>query len=58
MNVPVFHDDQHGTAIIILAGLMNACQVIKKDLKQTKIVINGAGAAGGSVAELLNKYGV
>jgi len=50
MNVPVFHDDQHGTAIIILAGLMNACQVIKKDLKQTKIVINGAGAAGGSVA--------
>lgn len=54
----VFHDDQHGTAIIILAGLMNATQVVKKDLRKCRIVVNGAGAAGISLVRLLGKYGV
>ena len=54
----VFHDDQHGTAIIILAGLMNATQVVKKDLRKCRIVVNGAGAAGISLVRLLVKYGV
>ena len=45
MNIPVFHDDQHGTAIISGAGLLNACEIVKKDLSKVKIVCNGAGAA-------------
>jgi malate dehydrogenase (oxaloacetate-decarboxylating) len=49
-----FHDDQHGTAIVTLAGLFNACKLLKKDIRDTKIVINGAGAAGTSIANLLN----
>ena len=49
-----FHDDQHGTAIVVLAGLFNACRIYKKDIGETKIVINGAGAAGISIANLLN----
>lgn len=49
-----FHDDQHGTAIVALAGLINACRLYGKDIKDTKIVINGAGAAGTSIANLLN----
>lgn len=58
MKVPVFHDDQHGTAIIILAGLINSCKVLGKDIKKAKVVINGAGAAGISLAKLLARYGV
>lgn len=58
MNVPVFHDDQHGTAIIILAGLINAAKVLGKDLKKAKVVINGAGAAGISFARLAAKFGM
>ncbi len=49
-----FHDDQHGTAIVALAGLFNACKLLKKDIRDTRIVINGAGAAGTSIANLLN----
>ncbi len=49
-----FHDDQHGTAIVVLAGLFNACKLLKKDIRETRIVINGAGAAGTSIANLLN----
>ena len=46
MDIPVFHDDQHGTAIIVSAGLINACFLRKKDLSKVKVVFNGAGAAG------------
>lgn len=57
MNIPVFHDDQHGTAIIVLAGLINALKVVKKDIQKIKIVISGTGAAGTAVSKLLIKYG-
>lgn len=53
LGIPVFHDDQHGTAIVVLAALLNACKVLKKDLSDLKIVINGAGAAGVAIANLL-----
>lgn len=53
IGIPVFHDDQHGTAIVVLAGLINACKVAKKELKDVKVVINGAGAAGIAIAKLL-----
>lgn len=53
VNIPVFHDDQHGTAIVILAGLINALKVVKKDFSTAKIVIAGAGAAGIATARLL-----
>lgn len=46
MNIPVFHDDQHGTAIVCLAGLINAMEITGKNIKDIKIVVNGAGAAG------------
>lgn len=58
VDIPVFHDDQHGTALVVLAGLINACRVAKHDLKQAAIVINGAGAAGQAIAKLLLLYGV
>lgn len=53
LDIPVFHDDQHGTAIVVLAALFNALKVVKKEYKAVKIVINGAGAAGISIAKLL-----
>ena len=53
IGIPVFHDDQHGTAIVILAGLINACKVVGKKLEDLKIVISGAGAAGTAVTKLL-----
>lgn len=53
IGIPVFHDDQHGTAIVVLAGLINACKVAKKQLKDVTVVINGAGAAGIAIARLL-----
>ena len=53
MNIPVMHDDQHGTAIVVLAGLINAAKVVKKDLKALTVVISGAGAAGAATAKLL-----
>lgn len=58
LDIPVFHDDQHGTAIVVLAALINASKLAGKKIKQLKIVISGAGAAGLSVAKLLYKYGV
>jgi malate dehydrogenase (oxaloacetate-decarboxylating) len=53
LGIPVFHDDQHGTAVVVLAGIINACKLLKKELKDLKIVINGAGAAGIAIAKLL-----
>ncbi len=56
LDIPVFHDDQHGTAVVVLAGLINAMQVTGKELSKCKIVIVGAGAAGTAIAKLLNLY--
>jgi malate dehydrogenase (oxaloacetate-decarboxylating) len=58
LDIPVMHDDQHGTAIVVLAGLINAAKVVKKDMKKLRIVISGAGAAGTAVAKLLIAAGV
>lgn len=58
LNIPVFHDDQHGTAIVVSAALINALKLVKKSLQQIKIVINGAGAAGISIARFLLELGV
>ncbi len=58
LDIPVMHDDQHGTAIVVLAGLINAAKVVKKDLKKLRVVISGAGAAGAAIAKLLFAYGV
>ena len=58
MDVPVFHDDQHGTAIVAAAGLINACHLTGRDLRQTKLVVNGAGAAGIACVELLKAMGM
>ncbi|QDI93058.1 NAD-dependent malic enzyme [Salicibibacter halophilus] len=57
-NIPIFHDDQHGTAIVTVAGLINALKVAGKDLSEAKIVMNGAGAAGIAVIKLLMNMGV
>lgn len=57
LDIPIFHDDQHGTAIVSLAALFNALKVVKKSLDQVRIVINGAGAAGVAIARLLRKAG-
>ena len=58
LEIPVFHDDQHGTAIVVLAGLINAAKYSSKDLSELEIVINGAGAAGLAIANLLLEVGV
>jgi len=58
LSIPVFHDDQDGTAIVVLAALINACKVTGKAMKKLKIVINGAGAAGIAVARLLLAMGI
>ncbi|KKP83309.1 MAG: Malic protein NAD-binding protein [Candidatus Moranbacteria bacterium GW2011_GWF1_35_5] len=57
LDIPVFHDDQHGTAIVVLAGLINSLKVVNKKIKKIKIVISGAGAAGVAIAKLLIAYG-
>lgn len=57
LNIPVFHDDQHGTAIVVLAGTINALKVTGKNKTDCKIVINGAGSAGIAIAKLLLRYG-
>lgn len=57
LNIPVFHDDQHGTAIVTLAALINALKLVNKQLPKVKIIINGAGAAGVAIARLLKKAG-
>jgi malate dehydrogenase (oxaloacetate-decarboxylating) len=58
LDIPVFHDDQHGTAIVTLAGLINACKITSRDIKNQKIVMIGAGAAGVAITKLLQEVGV
>ena len=58
LDIPVFHDDQHGTAVVVLAGLINVMKVVDKKLSDCKIVTIGAGAAGTAIMKLLHKYGV
>ncbi|MEN3771992.1 NAD-dependent malic enzyme [Priestia megaterium] len=58
VDIPVFHDDQHGTAIVTVAGLVNALKIVNKSMKDLKIVLNGAGAAGIAITKLLYSYGV
>lgn len=58
LDIPVFHDDQHGTAIVVLAGLINAAKVVSKSLRDCKVVLAGPGAAGTAIIKLLNLYGV
>ncbi len=57
-NIPVFHDDQHGTAIVTVAGLVNALRLVGKSMSEIKVVANGAGAAGIAIIKLLYSYGV
>jgi malate dehydrogenase (oxaloacetate-decarboxylating) len=57
LDIPVFHDDQHGTAIVVLAALTNALKIIGKTMKELRITLNGAGAAGAAIAKLLKKVG-
>lgn len=57
LDIPVFHDDQHGTAIVVLAGIINALKVTKKKKEECKIVVNGAGSAGIAISKLLLSYG-
>lgn len=58
LDIPVFHDDQHGTAVVVLAGLINAMKVVGKNLKNARVVTIGAGAAGTAIIKLLHTYGV
>lgn len=58
LDIPIFHDDQHGTAIVSLAALFNALKLVKKSMDEIRVVINGAGAAGVAIARLLRKAGV
>ena len=58
LDIPVFHDDQHGTAVVVLAGLINAAKVVGKSLRDCKVVLAGPGAAGTAIIKLLNLYGV
>lgn len=57
LNIPVFHDDQHGTAIIVLAGVINALKVVEKKMEDCRVVMSGAGAAGTAICKLLFRYG-
>ena len=57
-NIPIFHDDQHGTAIVTMAGLINALKIVDKELTDIKVVLNGAGAEGIAIVKLLHAYGV
>lgn len=58
LDIPVFHDDQHGTAVVVLSGIINALKVVKKELTSLKIVINGSGSAGTAICKLLLASGV
>lgn len=58
LDIPVFHDDQHGTAVVTSAGLINALKLVGKSLEAVKVVVNGAGAAGGSIVQMLLDLGV
>ncbi|MDO4513377.1 MAG: NADP-dependent malic enzyme [Lachnospiraceae bacterium] len=57
LDIPVFHDDQHGTAIVVLAGIINALKVVGKEKENCKVVVNGAGSAGIAITKLLLTYG-
>ena len=57
LGIPVFHDDQHGTAIVLVAGLINASKVVEREITDLRVVINGAGAAGSAIAKLLRCVG-
>lgn len=57
MNIPVMHDDQHGTAIVVLAGIINALKIVKKNVRDVRIVVSGSGAAGVAITKLLLLYG-
>ncbi len=57
LNIPVFHDDQHGTAIVVLAGIMNALKVTGKEKENCRVIVNGAGSAGIAISKLLLRYG-
>ncbi len=57
-NIPIFHDDQHGTAIVTVAGLVNALKLTRKTMSSIKVVVNGAGSAGIAIIKLLNRFGV
>jgi malate dehydrogenase (oxaloacetate-decarboxylating) len=57
LDIPVFHDDQHGTAIVVLAGIINGLKVVGKDKESCKVVVNGAGSAGVAITKLLLRYG-
>jgi len=56
-NIPIFHDDQHGTAIVVLAGLITAMKLAGKKFEDSKFIINGAGAAGDTIGRLIIRYG-
>jgi len=58
LGIPVMHDDQHGTAVVVLAALLNALKVVNKNIKEINIVVNGAGAAGIAIAKMLLSYGI
>jgi malate dehydrogenase (oxaloacetate-decarboxylating) len=58
LDIPVFHDDQHGTAIVVAAGLINALKLLRKEFKDLKVVVSGAGAAGSSIMFMLKRLGV
>ncbi|RXT08829.1 NADP-dependent malic enzyme [Ammoniphilus sp. CFH 90114] len=58
LKIPVFHDDQHGTAIVVMAGLINSLKITNKEIDKIKVVVNGAGAAGVSIVRMLHQYGV
>lgn len=58
LDIPVFHDDQHGTAIVVLAGLINSARLLKKDIKLLSVVINGSGSAGIAICKLLLQVGI
>jgi malic enzyme len=57
LDIPVFHDDQHGTAIVVLAGLINAMEITGKRKEEVRLLINGAGSAGQAVMKLIYDYG-
>lgn len=58
LDIPVFHDDQHGTAVVVMAGLINALKIVKKKFENIKVVVNGAGSAGVAISKLLLSLGV
>jgi malate dehydrogenase (oxaloacetate-decarboxylating) len=57
LDIPVFHDDQHGTAIVVLAGIINALKLVHKDKEKCRVVVNGAGSAGIAITKMLLNYG-